>query len=379
MSSGGPPSLADAVAGLEPSLIREMSRRRRATTLNLTLGQPARGPDPDLLERALEAQRSGPPGYTENAGLLELRQRIAEHHGRAGHEEVIVTCGSEQAVYLALSAILSPGDEVLIPDPGYPAYRGIVNVLHGLPVTYPVTPDGGLVPQLDDLCARATPRTKAVLWNTPSNPFGTSPDASSTRALEAEAAARGWWILSDEIYRDLRYGASWTAPRGPQVLTISGLSKSCALTGFRMGYICGPSSFVAPATLLNQLMVTCAPRLSQLMALEVFAEPERLTAHLPDYAAARAAVQAAAGDLPENCLHLGDGAFYAVLDVRPWLEGRGTLAWALDLLEAEDVAVVPGVAFGPSGDWFVRLSYAGGAEVAAEGIRRIARYLRAAG
>jgi aspartate/methionine/tyrosine aminotransferase len=360
-----------------------MSARRGPRTLDLTLGQPARPPDEDLVERAFDAFREGPPGYTENAGLLALREAIAAHHGRAGPEEVIVTVGSEQAVYLALTAALAPGDEVLVPDPGYPAYPGIVKLLGAVPVGYPVSREAGLVPRVEDLLARATPRTRAVVWNTPSNPFGRMPGPGESARLAAEARARGWVVVSDEIYRDLRYdGAPFSSPadHDREVLLVSGLSKSCALTGFRLGYLLGSPSFVRQATLAHQLMVTCAPRPSQLLALEIFREPARLGAHLPGYAATRRALARAAPEaLPEGArLHLGDGAFYAVLDVEPWLSGspgRRTLDLALRLLDEVDVAVVPGVAFGPSGDWFLRLSFAGDADAAEAGLRRIGEFL----
>lgn len=371
--------LSPAAGALAPSIIREMSARRRSSTLDLTLGQPARAPDQDLLERALDAYRAGPPGYTENAGLFELREAIARHHRRQGPEEVVVTVGSEQAVYLALTASVSPGDAVLVPEPGYPAYPGIVRLLGATPVSYPIRRATGLVPCVEDLEAGAPTETTVLLLNGPSNPFGTAPDRPRVEALLDLVARRNWTVISDEIYRDLWYPAApFEAPSdlSAEVLLVSGLSKSCALTGFRLGYLAGPAPFIKQATLAHQLMVTCAPRLSQLVALEVFCAPERLRAHLPMYREAREALERTASALPEpSQLRLGSGAFYATLDVEAWAEA-GTLALALELLEEEDVAVVPGIAFGPSGDWFFRLSYAGGAEVAEEGLRRIARFLR---
>ena len=370
--------LGPAAAALSPSIIREMSRRKGPDTLDLTLGQPARAPDPDLLDRALEALRAGPPGYTENAGLPELRAALAAHHGRAP-EEVVVTVGSEQAVYLALTAALSPGDEVLVPDPGYPAYPGIVRLLGGVPVPYPVPAATGRVPELDALEARVGPRTRVVIWNAPSNPFGVVPRRSVTERLVELCQRRGIAVLSDEIYRDLRYdGAPFTSPADldPEGFLVGGLSKSCALTGFRLGWLIAPPAFVAQATLAHQLMVTCAPRLSQLVALEVFREPSRLTAHLPDYARARAALAEARDALPPEVeLRLGQGAFYAVLELAgARLPEGGAMALALEALRAVDVAVVPGAAFGPD-DRFWRLSYAAGAEVAEAGLRRLGAFL----
>lgn len=371
--------MSKAALALQPSIIRDMSRRRRSDTVDLTLGQPGLAPDQDLLQRAFDASLSGTQGYTENAGLLELRDAVARHHGRVGPEEVIITVGSEQAVYLALSCVIAPGDEVLVPDPGYPAYPAIVSLLGGVPKYYPVLSEAGLVPEVDSLLEMAGPRTRAVLWNTPSNPFGTMADAELNEELVEVCAENGWVVLSDEIYRDLRYeDGPFSSPvdTSDQTIVVSGLSKSCALTGYRLGYLCAPTPFIKQATLAHQLMVTCAPRLSQLVALEVFREPKRLTSHLDHYLAARAELVAAAEELPKEApLHVGPGAFYAALDVSAYSLG-GAQPLALELLEAENVAVVPGIAFGPSGDWFWRLSYAAGADVAGEGVRRIARFLR---
>ena len=357
-----------------------MNRRRGPKTLDLTLGEPGRGPEPGLMEAARAAFLRGTQGYTENAGLLELREAIAQHHHRSGPEEVIVTVGSEQAVYLALTCILTPGSEVLIPDPGYPAYPGIATLLGARAIRYPVRLEGGLVPSIEDLERLGTEKTRAVLWNTPSNPFGAIPGPELTSALVHLARRRGWAIISDEIYRDLRFreGAMVSPAReDADVLLVSGLSKSCAMTGFRLGYLCGPAEFVQKATLAHQLMVTCAPRLSQLMALEVFRDPAYLTLHKPRYLEARDRLQAAGESLPRpSMLHLGDAAFYAVLDVRPWLGAGGTFKLACRLLDAEDVAVVPGVAFGPRGDWFLRVSYAGDVDKTVEGVQRIGRFLR---
>ncbi|MEO1227528.1 MAG: pyridoxal phosphate-dependent aminotransferase [Myxococcota bacterium] len=371
--------LAAAVAELAPSLIREMSGRKRATTVDLTLGQPGLRADPELLEAGLRALEAGPDGYTANAGLPELRERVAKHHGRSQAEEVVVTCGSEQAVYLALSSLIEPGDEVLVPDPGYPAYPGIVRVLGGVPVAYPLDLVSGGHPDLDVLQSLGSRRTRVVVWNAPSNPFGAVPDRIATQRLVDLAEKRGWVVLSDEIYRDLVYEGDFVSPAeiSERAVVVSGLSKSMALTGFRIGYLTASAELCGPATRLNQLMVTCAPRLAQLMALEVFRAPERLRAHLPFYARAREALRGVASKLPEpERLHLGSGAFYAMLDVRPWA-AEGSLALALELLEAEDVAVVPGAAFGPGGEGWWRLSYAAGGDAAAAGLERVARFLHA--
>lgn len=372
--------LSARARALSPSVIREMNGRRRPTSIDLTLGQPALPPDPEVLERATRAMAHAGYGYTENAGLLALRELIAAHHrlpGRERPENVIVTVGSEEAVFLALMASVDEGAEVLIPEPGYPAYPGIVRTIGAVPVTYPIQLATGLVARAEELAARITPRTRALVLNTPSNPFGSVDERAELEAIAALAARHALVVLTDEIYRDLVYGDEVTsiAQLAERVIFVGGLSKSCAFTGLRLGYLIADAPFVKQATLLHQLLVTCAPRLAQHAAIEVFREPERLRAHLPYYVEARAALERAAPSLPEGVtLRLGDGAFYAILDVSRYTSGD-PMTLALALLEEEDVVVVPGTAFGPSGHWFWRLSYAVGAEQAAEGLTRIGRFL----
>lgn len=372
--------LSKRVAALAPSIIRVMNGRRRPTSIDLSLGQPALPPDPGLVKEALEATEKAGWGYTPNPGIVELREVIAKHHGLPGRDQpqnVIVTVGSEEAVYLALLSSVDPGDEILFPEPGYPAYRGIAGLIGATPVPYPIDRATGLVARADAIEARITERTRIVVLNSPSNPFGTFEDEAELARIAKVCEAHGVTILADEIYRDLVYGdrvfRSITEITDRAIL-VSGLSKSCALTGFRLGYLVADADFVVQATLAHQLVVTCTARISQHAAVRVFAEPEHLVRHVPYYADARAAVAEAAKALPEDVpLFLGEGAFYAIIDVSRRTDDAYALA--VRLLEEEDVVVVPGVAFGPGGEWFWRLSYAAGAETASEGVRRIARFL----
>lgn len=372
--------LSERVAALSPSIIRVMNGRRRPTSIDLSLGQPALPPDDGLVAHALAATAAAGWGYTPNPGIPELREAIAKHHalpGRSRGDNVIVTVGSEEAVYLALLSSVDPGDEILFPEPGYPAYRGIAGLIGGVPVPYPITKDTGLVARAEAIESRITDRTKVIVLNSPSNPFGMFEDADELARIVEVCEVHGVTILADEIYRDLVYGdrpfQSITSMSDRAIL-VSGLSKSCALTGFRLGYLIADSDFIVKATLAHQLLVTCAPRISQHAAVEVFADPANLVRHVPYYAAAREAVQEAAKALPWDVpLFLGDGAFYAIIDVTS--KTRDAYALALELLDEEDVVAVPGIAFGPGGEWFWRISYAAGAETAAEGVRRIGRFL----
>lgn len=370
--------LSNAVASLAPSIIRQMSGRRRPTSVDLSLGQPALPPDEAVIDRALAKTKQTGWGYTPNAGITELRAAIASHYGLEGRGEadnVIVTVGSEEAVYLALLSAVNPGDEVLFPEPGYPAYRGICRLLGATPVPYPLRREDGFAASADAIAPLVTSRSKVIVLNSPSNPFGCFESEAELRKIAALVESNDMVVLADEIYRDLVYDDSFVSitTMTERSILVSGLSKSCALTGFRLGYLVADAAFVKQATLAHQLVVTCAPRLSQYAALEVFERPELLTAHVPYYAEARAAVVEAGANIP---LFVGKGAFYAIVDVSERAVGD-PFGLAVELFEAEDVIVVPGTAFGADANWFWRLSYAAGAETATEGVRRIARFLGA--
>jgi aminotransferase len=371
------------VERLAPSIIRQMSGRRRPTSIDMSLGEPATPAEPELLDRAIAAWRSGPQGYTENAGLNALRRAIAQHfrfEDRDQPENVIVTVGSEEAVYLAMLSTLDPGDEVLVPDPGYPAYRGIAELVGAVPVFYPIAKETGLVARAEALSQLITNKTRVCILNGPSNPFGTIDEADELERIARLLDAHGIVALSDEIYRDLVYRerpvASICSMTKASVF-VSGLSKSCSMTGLRLGFLIGSQKLVKHATLAHQLVVTCAARLAQQAAIEVFQDPRHLRAHVPYYEAARRALREAEPHLPDDApLFLGDGAFYAILNVARYAMGD-PLALALELLEHEDVVVVPGIAFGPTrGTWFWRLSYAAGPEASKEGLLRIGRFLK---
>ena len=274
--------ISQRVAGLKPSIIREMFARKKPSSIDLTLGEPALPPDPEIMEAAWQSLRAGAQGYTPNAGLPELRSLIARHHalpGRDTEAHVIVTVGSQEAVFLAMATTLDVGDEVLIPEPGYPAYRNIAQMLGAIAVPYPISRDTGLVARADAIAARISARTRLLITNSPSNPFGTV----DSEVELAQIAALGITILSDEIYADLYYPAGKPpsiARMSPNAMLATGLSKSCALTGQRLGYLIAPTAVVPKAILAHQLLVTCAPRLAQLAAIEVFRQPEYLVKHL---------------------------------------------------------------------------------------------------
>ncbi len=374
--------LSSATRSLHPSIIRQMSRLRGPQSVDLTLGQPSLAPAEGLLEKAQAEAKTGGHGYTENAGLREVRELVATYHQlphAPGAENTILTVGSEQALYLALTALLEPGDGVLIPSPAYPAYPGILKLLRGRAQEYILSAENGFRATVEALETAVDSSSKVLLLNTPANPFGSVLAHQEQAQIAAWAEKRGLVIISDEIYRELYFGEEnyrSIAEIYPRSLLIGGLSKSCALTGYRLGYLLGPEDFIKQSILVHQLMVTCAPRFSQYLAKQIFSQPEILKAHLPYYQEARETIsEYKSGILPSWAqLHLGEGAFYAIIDLSEKYP-QGAFELAQELAQEADVLVVPGLAFGEKADWFWRLSYAQGKEAVSEGLARIAKFL----
>ena len=374
--------LSQRVSSLAPSIIREMSYRRKPTSIDLSIGEPKLTPADDILDSAWKKLRSGPQGYTHNAGLAELREVIAKHYsfeGRESLENVIVTVGSEEAVCLAMMSTLNPGDEVLFPSPGYPAYSGLAKLLGATAVPYRISRETGLVPRAEEIASCLTDKTRVLILNGPSNPFGMVDSKDELEKIAQLVDERDLVVISDEIYREIYFDAE--PPPSIVSLTersifVSGLSKCCAMTGLRLGYLIAGRDFVKQTTLAHQLLVTCAPRLAQLAALEVFRQPEYLRQQVPYYAETRQVIREFEAQLPEDTpLILGNGAFYASIDVSR--RTKDPLSFAIKLLEEKDVVVVPGVAFGEEGDWFWRMSYAAGPDTVREGLCRVSEFLSA--
>lgn len=371
------------VRSVPPSQIRAVHDARRATSLNLGLGQPSLDVDPAILAAGLRLMEKGSMGYTANAGLPALRAAIAAHHripGCDGADNVVVTCGSQEAIVAALAACLDPGDDVLIPDPAFPGYRMAAGFLGANCIAVPRAPEQGF--RLDSAAiARAlTPRTRAVLVVSPSNPTGMVDDKAEVAALARLADERGFEIISDEIYADLHYGSGnvpSAARCGNRTIVISGLSKNCAMTGFRLGYAVARKEMIQGILRAHSLTTSCAPSLSQYMAQFVFENPQWLKAHLPVYQERRRqALAALAASLPPTVQVLEpEGAFYVMLNVGASCEN--SFDFALKILDETDVIVTPGSAFGEVTRRWLRLSYADDPAIFAEGVARLGRFLAA--
>lgn len=371
---------ARRLRGVSKSLIRQVFDRALPGSINLGLGEPDL-PTPDVIRReAARVVTEEQNGYTFQAGLLPLRERIASlyAHLRPTPDDALVTAGSQEALYLALMTVVDDGDEVLLPDPGFVAYPTIVRMAGGRPVFYPMPARDGFRFDAEGFRRALTPRTKAVVCISPSNPTGRVLTSEDLRAMADALEGTNIFAISDEIYRDLYY----TRERPPSIsefyrertLVVGGLSKSMSMTGWRLGWLCGHAGAVKSALVLHGYVTTCASTVSQKAALAAWTnEAERARAsfretfrerrdHLLELLASELSLDAVA---PE-------GAFYTMVDVR---EHGDSMSVTERLLEG-GVITIPGAAFGSEGEGYLRVSFCADRAVIAEGVRRMKRALK---
>jgi len=370
------PTTARRVRGLKRTLIRRIFDAAPPGAINLGLGQPDL-PTPTAAALAgIEGIVHGRTRYTATAGDETLRAAIAARHApfASGPEEVLVTVGSQEAMFVAMLGLLDVGDELLHPDPGYPAYAEIARLLGARPVAYPVRPDREFRLDPDDLIDRLGPATRLVVLCSPSNPTGATTGRADLAHLIALLEQRGVAWLSDEIYADFVYGESFVSAAecspGRGGLVISGLSKSLGMTGWRLGWVVGPSQTIQRLTSVHQYVVTCAPSVSQAAGTAAFS-PGGVTARVRYREILRRRRELMGRELasvPGIRFVEPDGAFYYFVDVSRY---GPSIDLAYELLRRRHVITIPGEAFGRNASGWLRLSFACSEEDLSEGVSRI--------
>jgi aspartate aminotransferase len=355
-------------------------------------GQPDFATPPHVCEEAFQAVRDGYTGYTASAGLPELRKAVAEVYSeRLGlslsPDNVVVTVGAKNALGVFFQAALDPGDEVVVPAPYWVSYPTMVSSASARPVIVDCPADEGYLLSPDALAAAVTPRTRAIVLNSPSNPTGAVYPRERMTALVDRALELGVSVLSDEIYEDLIYdGAEHVSPlslhpdRIEDLAVVTGVSKTYAMTGWRVGWLIGPPDLVtAMAKIVGQ--TTSGPTTFAQKAAVAALTGDRsfLVGWIEQYVARRDVMIEGISRIPGMSPHAPGGAFYLWVDVAPLLGRRlpdgstveTSQALARYFLEQEHVATVPGSAFGAEGH--LRLSFATAMEDVREGIDRLAR------
>lgn len=382
--------VARHVAALPRSGIREFFELVRAAgsgpdehgrrLISLAIGEPDFDAPWHVRESAIWSLEQGRTGYSPNLGLLPLRAAIADHVAAETGvrydpaDEVLVTVGVSQGLDLALRALVEPGDEVLFHEPCYVSYAPSVALVHGRPVAVRTSANNGFALDPDAVARACTPRTRVLLLNFPCNPTGAVLDAPTAAALARLARQRDLAVIADEIYAELTYddaARSILAQDGMRERTIllRGFSKTFAMTGFRVGYACAPRNILEALNRIHQYAMLCAPAPAQEAALEALRHGRTGRLAMRDqYRLRRNFVVRSLAELGIPCGRPA-GAFYAFPSIAS--TGLSSREFATRLLREQRLAVVPGDAFGPSGEGFVRCAYAAGLPVLEEAMTRI--------
>lgn len=382
----GPTPPSSIASSMPVSRIREIMELAWADpeAIHLEVGEPDFPTPEHVVAAAHEAALAGRTRYAPNAGLPELREALADKVTRrnayeVGSEQVVVTQGGIQALYLVLRALLEPGDEVLLPDPAWPNYRMIAHLLGARVLSYPLVAEGGFLPRLEDLERLTTPRTRAILVNSPSNPLGTVVSRELMEELLDFARGQGLWFISDEVYDEVVYddvfvsAGSLADPRD-RLVSIYSFSKVYAMTGWRVGYLVAPPDLARILTGMQEPIISCVNTPAQMAALAAVTGPQDVVREMREaYRARRDELLDVLdrGDLPSG---RPSGAFYVWTDVSE--AGVPSMEFARSLIEREHVAVAPGSAFGELGEGYVRLSLASSREDLMNGTSRLAGFVR---
>ncbi|MCD6344065.1 MAG: aminotransferase class I/II-fold pyridoxal phosphate-dependent enzyme [Anaerolineae bacterium] len=353
--------------------------------ISLGIGEPDFDTPAPIVQAGIESLQHGATHYTSNSGLMELRRAIADHMDALYAQtynpasEIVVTVGVSEALYLAMAALLDPGDEIIFPEPCFVSYEPITLMVDAVPVTVPTYAEDGFEVTAEAIEAVVTERTKAIFIASPNNPTGTVMSREHLNEIAAVAKKHNLAVISDEIYDRLAYGVKHTCFASlpgmyQRTVVLQGFSKAYAMTGWRIGYLLGPAELVEEMRKIHQSLIMCAPSASQWAAIEALKNGEPFVQEMrAEYDRRRKLIVPGLNDLGLPCTE-PKGAFYAF----PCIQGTGMddNEFAELLLQEERVAAIPGRAFGKSGKGYVRMSYATAYEKIEIALERIARFVQ---
>jgi len=348
--------------------------------IHLELGEPDFHPGQSVIDSAGKALADGKDRYCAVIGVPALREEIAAYLARTrtiqvSPENIVVAPGCKIALFLAMFALLEPGDEVLYPDPGFPGYASIALGLGAVPVPFELSARNHLQPDPAEIAAKITRRTRMLITNSPANPTGSVYTDAVQRALAELAVQHDLWVLSDEIYARIIYGGEYLSMlRYPgmaeRTLIIDGFSKSFAMTGWRLGYAVAPPEVVPALALMAVNTYTCVAEFTQHAAIDALRDREGNTPRMVgEFVRRREQFSRDLNRIAGFRCHPPDGAFYAWVDITA--TGMSAEDVCRILLEEAGVAAIPGAAFGLAGKEFVRFSFAASTDTLREAVKRI--------
>jgi len=361
-------SLSESMTVAVSDRAREL-QQKGVKVVNLGGGDPDFDTPPHIVEAAVAAIHQGLTHYVASKGIPALRRAITDKFQRDNRvaydpdTEIIVTASGKLALYISLAALLEPGDEVLYFDPAWVSYEPMIRMLDGVPVDVPLRPEDNFILDGDVLKSRISPRTKAMILNTPNNPSGRVLTPEELNIVARSAQEHGFWVLSDEIYEHIIYDqrrhislASLPGMRGLTV-TLNGMSKAYAMTGWRLGYLGAPAPLCEQILKVQQHVVTCAPSFVQAAGVAALQGPQGCVVEMTaEYDRRRRFMTDALNSIPGVHCRLPEGAFYLFPEVS--FQGLDSNALAEFMIEKAHVAVTPGSAFGRAGARNIRLTFA---------------------
>jgi aminotransferase len=381
------PKIAKHVAGLPKSGIRDFFDivARMKDAISLGVGEPDFDTPWHIREAGIYALEKGKTHYTSNLGLIELRRAISKYVEKhfqiayAPESEILVTVGVSEALDLACRALINPGDKVMYHQPCYVSYHPSIALAHGVAVPVPTFARDNFALTVDALRAAWQPGCKILMLNLPCNPTGGTCDRAQVEAIAKFAAEKDLIVLSDEIYSELTFEGEHTSIASlpgmrERTIFLHGFSKAFAMTGWRIGYACGPAPLIDAMMKVHQYSMLCASIISQEAAIEALLRGEEAMKKMREqYHRRRDFIVRRFNEMGLKC-HLPRGSFYAFPDVSA--TGQGERDFAIGLLEAEKVAIVPGSAFGENGKGFCRACFATSYEHLIEAAKRMERHVQ---
>ena len=374
------------VRDIKPSGIRKFFDilENMTDAISLGVGEPDFPTPWHIRDAGIYSLEKGFTKYTSNAGMNDVRREICRYLERRfdlryrPEDQVLVTVGGSEAIDLAIRCVTDPGDEILIPEPSFVCYGPIASLASGVPVPIPLTEENEFRLSPEQLLAAITPRTKVLVLPYPSNPTGGIMEREDLEAIAPILRERGIIVLSDEIYAELTYGRKHVSMANlpgmaEQTIVVNGMSKCYSMTGWRLGYACGPAELISQMTKIHQYAIMSAPTTSQYAAVEALRYGDGdIEAMKEEYDGRRRFLVSGLRKLGLECFE-PRGAFYVFPCIRS--TGLGSEEFCERLLVEQKVACIAGNAFGSSGEGFVRMCYAASMDDLAEALRRIGLFL----
>ena len=379
--------LSETAKSITPSLTRKLFNlaQKYDNVIDFTLGDPDIHPHQNIKDAGCKAILEGHTRYSPNAGLLQLREVISTRYKEqynmeySPSDEVMITVGGMEALYLALLAILDKGDEVIIPAPYWINYEQMVCMCNGIPIIVNPNNPNDLSLSIENIKKAVTSKTKVIILNTPNNPSGLIISDSALQQIAEIAIENNLIVITDEVYKTLLYdnirfkSIATLKNMKERTVIINSLSKEFCMTGWRLGYAAAPAELISAMTMFQENIAACAPLPSQYAAIEALRHPEYSKGMIEEFTRRKDSLIKEVSKIKGIKVNIPQGTFYAMLNIKS--TGLKSEEFAYTLLEKEQVAVVPGITYGECCEGFIRIAFTLEISKIEEGIQRIKRFI----